>query len=61
MNSKSDLKEDQDIKEDFSNPWKVSSIYDFYYFCCPECDEKSQDKQEFINHASAYHSGVSCK
>ena len=42
------------------NPlWLASSIYDFYQFCCPECDAKTQDKQEFVNHASAYHKGVS--
>ena len=39
--------------------WLATSIYDFYHFCCPECDEKTQDKQEFVNHASAYHKGVS--
>ena len=43
------------------NPfWLASSIYDFYHFCCPECDVKTQDKQEFVNHASSYHKGVSC-
>merc|ERR1712105_174039 len=38
--------------------WLASSIFDFCYFCCPECDEKSKDKQEFVNHASAYHKGA---
>merc|ERR1712173_40506 len=38
-----------------SNPWDVSSIYDFNFFCCPECDKKSQSKQDFIDHASANH------
>ena len=41
--------------------WLATSIFDFCYFCCPECDEKSKDKQEFVNHASAYHKGVSLK
>ena len=44
------------VKDENSNPWSASSIYDFYYFCCPECDEKSRSKQDFINHASTYHS-----
>ena len=44
-----------------TNPWKVSSIYDFYYFCCPECDSKSQNKQDFVNHASTIHPWVSLK
>ena len=45
-------------KQDY-NPWDVSSIFDFNYFCCPECDCKEQNKQEFINHATTYHSWVS--
>ena len=45
------------VKED--NPWDVSSLYDFNYYCCPECDSKSQNKQDFINHASNNHPWVS--
>lgn len=45
------------VKE--GNPWDVSSIYDFNYYCCPECDSKSQTKQDFINHASNNHPWVS--
>ena len=45
------------VKED--NPWEVSSLFDFNYFCCPECDSKSQNKQDFINHASNNHPWVS--
>ena len=37
------------------NPWSVDSIYDFNYFCCPECDSKSRTKQEFVNHATSSH------
>ena len=55
------LKTEQNVKNDIINPWSASSIFDFCYFCCPECDEKSKDKQEFVNHASAYHKGVSLK
>ena len=42
-----------------TNPWEVSSLYEFNYFCCPECDIKSTSAQEFINHASYYHPWVS--
>ena len=45
------------VKED--NPWEVSSLFDFNYFCCPECDNKSQNRQDFINHASNNHPWVS--
>ena len=46
------------IKEDY-NPWAATSIFDFMYFCCPECDNKSQNKQDFIDHTINYHSWVS--
>ena len=48
----------EDIKPD-ENPWEVSSIFDFSFFCCPECDTKSQNKQDFINHTFTYHLWVS--
>ena len=47
------------VKDEDSNPWVVSSIFDFNCFCCPECDDKSKSKQDFVNHASIYHVGVS--
>jgi hypothetical protein len=38
------------------NPWIVNSIYDFSYFCCPECeDSKWKLKQDFVNHALSTH------
>ena len=47
-----------DIKQDY-NPWAATSIFDFMFFCCPECDCKSQNKQDFVNHTVNYHSWVS--
>ena len=44
---------------DSDNPWKASSIFEFHYFCCPECDCKSHTKQAFVDHASTYHTWVS--
>ena len=47
------------------NPWAVSSIFEFNYFCCPECDFstrsdfKTESIQEFINHALSHHPWVS--
>ena len=52
------IKVEQNFKDENSNPWIVSSIFEFQYFCCPECDERSQDKQNFVKHAS-FHSEVS--
>ena len=43
-----------DIK--MANPWIVESLYDFSYFCCPECETRWQGKQEFIDHAYSHHS-----
>ena len=48
----------QNVKVEIINPWMASSIFEFQFFCCPECDEKAQDKQDFVNHAT-YHTGVS--
>ena len=47
-----------DFKVDY-NPWEAASIYEFRYFCCPECDSKSHNKQEFVDHTFNYHSWVS--
>ena len=48
---------DHEVKQ--ANPWDVASIFEFNYFCCPECDCKLQLKQDFINHASFHHPWVS--
>ena len=48
MGSSRQLKMESTINNEvFINPWIVSSIYDFSYFCCPECDEKLESKQDF--------------
>ena len=46
------------LKED--NPWDVVSMFEFAYFCCPECETRTQSKQEFVSHASTDHPWVSC-
>ena len=42
--------DDQEI-----NPWKVSKLEDFLYFCCPECNVKDKSKDFFIKHALQHH------
>ena len=42
-----------------ANPWIATSIFDFTYFCCPECDDKSKSKEDFVIHAFTYHKSVS--
>lgn len=49
---------DQNVNENMKNPWFVSSMFDFCYFCCPECEDKSQSKEDFVLHASEYHDGA---
>ena len=41
------------------NPWMVDKLEEFLYFCCPECDEKSQMKDSFLQHALFTHPNVS--
>ena len=36
-------------------PWNVESLEDFLYYCCPECDEKNQSRNDFLCHALEYH------
>ena len=37
------------------NPWDVTNLDDFLYYCCPECDWKEKDKQTFVEHAVLSH------
>ena len=37
------------------NPWGVSNIEEFLYYCCPECDTKQKTKSDFITHAIDAH------
>ena len=46
---------EEDDEENIDNPWSVSSIEQFLYFCCPECDVKDQSKESFIQHAFDEH------
>ena len=38
------------------NPWQVSNIEDFLFYCCPECDLKTKDSHNFVTHAQHSHS-----
>ena len=37
------------------NPWIVGRLEEFLYFCCPECDERNQSKELFLQHALTHH------
>ena len=48
--------EDCEVKPDiFSNPWLVQSYDEFLYYCCPECNYKCQQHEEFSSHAVLLH------
>ena len=38
-----------------TNPWQVLTLDEFLFYCCPECDVKSDSKQEFVIHAVDQH------
>ena len=39
-------------------PWGVESLDQFLFYCCPECDNKYEDPQNFINHAMQTHANA---
>ena len=44
-----------DASEIFTNPWLVQSFDEFLYYCCPECNYKCQQQQDFNSHALMIH------
>ena len=36
-------------------PWIVESLEDFLYYCCPECNDQNQSRDNFIQHALSKH------
>ena len=38
-----------------SNPWNFDTIEDLLFYCCPECDMKTKESQDIINHAFQIH------
>ena len=63
---KGDIKHDikHDIKDDIkdviteqknTNPWHMTSISDFLYYCCAECNFKDKIEKNFIGHATSEH------
>ena len=36
-------------------PWNVSTIEEFLYYCCPECDLKTKNHETFLKHAVNSH------
>ena len=36
-------------------PWNVTSLDDFLFYCCPECENRTVTKGDFIQHAVNHH------
>ena len=43
------------LTESKHSPWDVTSLDDFLFYCCPECDSKHVTKPKFILHAFKQH------
>ena len=43
------------MNNDEENPWAVNNLEEFLYFCCPECTERNQSKELFLEHALNQH------
>ena len=41
---------------EYFNPWLVSSLDEYLFYCCPECDLKTRGYEVFFNHAIECHS-----
>ena len=41
-------------------PWDVKCIEDFLYYCCPECSQRSQSRDDFLHHAEFEHPESRC-
>ena len=40
---------------DLDCPWNIESLEDFLYYCCPECNERNQSRNSFLQHALHQH------
>ena len=38
-----------------NNPWNVTSLEEFHFYNCPECEEKYVNREQFIAHAMVKH------
>ena len=39
----------------FVCPWNIESLEEFLFYCCPQCEEKNQSRQDFLQHALKKH------
>ena len=41
--------------DDNNNSWCVSTIEEFLHYCCPDCDVKIREQENFVRHALSEH------
>ena len=49
------VKKETEPKSSENNPWHMTSISDFLFYCCAECNFKDKNEENFILHAKAHH------
>ena len=37
------------------NPWTVSCLEDFLFYCCPECNQQNKEREIFLHHVLDQH------
>ena len=52
---KHDIKDVITEQKNNNNPWHMTSISDFLYYCCAECNFKDKIEKNFIGHATSEH------
>ena len=55
--SKMEMVEDDELAQEELefNPWSGDSLEQFLYYCCPECEDRCQIPDDFVEHALTYH------
>ena len=48
------VKEEKEQK-DIINPWHMTSLSDFLFYCCVECNFKDKNEEKFVYHATSHH------
>ena len=44
------------MAQNYSCPWiNVECLEDFLYYCCPECNDRHQSRDDFLQHALNEH------
>ena len=45
----------EEIEQKDINPWHMTSLSDFLFYCCAECNFKEKNEEKFVYHATSHH------